>query len=132
MAGELTDLVHEWWEPFVWVRGGNFHLSPGTAVPLVGWPGSVADQPMIDALEKTGSAYRVVFTGADHHARAAAVSAGVGLMGLPERLVSAPLVAANESYLPPFSPVRAGICVGKSVDTEKIGSIIALLKGLAP
>jgi DNA-binding transcriptional LysR family regulator len=129
---EAADLVAEWSEPFVWVRSGNFRLSPGMAVPLVGWPGSIADQPTIDALERMGAAYRVVFTSSDHHARIAAVSAGVGLMGLPERQVSSPLVAANESYLPPFAPVRAGICVGKGVDVGKIDSVIALLKDLAP
>jgi DNA-binding transcriptional LysR family regulator len=130
--GEFADVVAEWWEPFVWVRSPDFLLSPAMAVPLVGWPGSLADQPMIEALEESGAAYRVVFTSADHHARFAAVSAGVGLMGLPARQVREPVVVAKEHYLPAIAPMRAGICVRKGVDVGRVELIIDLLKELKP
>jgi DNA-binding transcriptional LysR family regulator len=105
----MGDPLLEWQEDFVWVRGRNFLLRPGNAIPLVGWPGSLADGPVIAALENKGLAYRLVFSSSDHHVRERAVAAGIGVMGLPAPLVSEPLVVAREYYLPPLKSVRIGL-----------------------
>jgi DNA-binding transcriptional LysR family regulator len=129
---EITDAVLEWKEDFVWVRSRDFVLRPGSPLPLVGWPGSWQDQPMISAVEKAGLAYRVVLTSADHHARVAAVAAGIGLMVLPLRQLAEPLIAASEYYLPALLPRRAGIYIRPTVDPKKVAGIVAKLKALSP
>ncbi len=129
---DVGDPVFGWEEDFVWVRNRDFVLRPGSPIPIVGWPGSLLDQPMINAIENAGLAYRVVFTSADHHARIAAVAAGVGLMALPARQMMAPLVVAKEYYLPALPPGRAGIFVRPAADPKRIAVIVAALKLLSP
>ena len=77
-------------------------------------------------------AYRFVLTSPDHHVRASAVAAGIGLMALPQRQALAPLVVAKEYYLPVLKPIHAGIFVRKNIDRQKVASLIDTLKSLAP
>lgn len=128
-AGEL---VAEWLEEFVWVRSRDFVLSPGSPIPLVCWPGSAMDQPTMQALERSGRAYRIAFTSTDYHARRAAVFAGLGLMGQPKRLAGKLLVVTRDYYLPPIAPVRAGICVRSDVSRNRVEPLIELLMTLQP
>jgi DNA-binding transcriptional LysR family regulator len=126
------DILAEWHEDPVWVRSGDFILAPGAPIPLVCWPGSPMDQPSIKALERARLAYRVTFTSSDYHARSAAVSAGIGLMAASRRHMEKSLVIAKEHYLPPLSPVRAGICMRAGMSFTKVDEIAALLRRLAP
>jgi len=122
--------IAEWHEEFVWVRSREFVLSPGAAIPLVCWPGSVLDQPPIKALESARLAYRVAFTSADYHSRMAAVAAGLGLMGLSKRHIGKSLVIAKEHYLPPLSPLRAVICMRSGIPMTKVDRVFQMLKKL--
>lgn len=131
-AAEAGAAVLEWSEDTVWVRNRDFVLRHGNPIPLVGGSGGSPDQPMIDALEKAGLAYRVAFAGADHHARLAAVAAGIGLMGLPARQVAEPLVVAREYYLPALAPLRAGVFVGRAARSTAVAPVVAMLRALAP
>jgi DNA-binding transcriptional LysR family regulator len=129
--GELHNPVVEWEEDFVWVRGPNFVLRPGTPIPLIGWSGIVADQPMIQALENAGLSYRIVFTSADHHARTMAVAAGIGLMGVPLSEALGNLVLAKEYYLPPMRKLRIAVFLGPRAEREIVADIVDALKRLA-
>jgi len=122
----------DWEEEFVWVRSRDFVLRPGSPIPLVGWLNSLADQVMFQAMEKAGLSYRIAFSCSDHHARVAAVSASLGLMTLPKRQTSGPLVVATEYYLPPLSPRPAGVYVRPGADAESFAPVIRALKLLAP
>jgi DNA-binding transcriptional LysR family regulator len=124
--------VFSWEEDFVWVRSRDFVLRHGSPVPLVGWPGSWQDTTMIKAVENADLTYRVVFTSADHHARMAAVAAGIGLMALLQRQAVDPLVIAREYYLPTLKTIQAGIFVRPGIKSEKIARLVAALKLLAP
>jgi DNA-binding transcriptional LysR family regulator len=123
----------DWNETFVWARSRNFVLRPGSPIPLVCLPGRLEDQPVIRALETNGLAYRLAFMSYDVTARFAAVSAGFGLIGLPERYVKEPLVVAKEYYLPPLPTLRAGIRVRAGLPmNDRIEAIIRQLMTLAP
>ena len=129
--GELLNPIFEWEEDFVWVRGPDFVLRPGTPIPLIGWPGIVADQPMIQALEHAGLSYRIVFTSADHGVRTMAVAAGMGLMGVPLNEAGGSLVVAKEYYLPPMRKIRLGIFLGARTEREIVADIVDILKRVA-
>jgi DNA-binding transcriptional LysR family regulator len=129
---EVSEEIFTWNEEFVWVRGRDFVLRPGSPIPLIGWPGSPLDATMMTGIEKAGLSYRFALTSADHHVRTSAVATGVGLIALPLRQVVAPLVVAKEYYLPELKPIRAGIFVRKNLDREKVAPLIDALKALAP
>ena len=77
--------VLEWWEPLYWVKGPEFRFDPTKSVPLVSWPGGLADRFGIAALKGAGLRYGIAFVGAQLDSRLAAVKGGVGIMVLPAR-----------------------------------------------
>jgi DNA-binding transcriptional LysR family regulator len=95
-----VDVVGERDDEMSWVRAKDFTLSPGAPIPLLTWPGQITHELMVQALERKGMIYRIAFSSPDYHARIEAAKAGIGLTLLPKRLVPAPLIAANEYYLP--------------------------------
>ncbi len=131
-SDDLGKCVFGWEENVVWARARDFVLRPGSPIPLVVWTGTPLDAAVIRTLEQGGLAYRCVFSSADHHARVAAVAAGIGLATFRERQVVAPLVIAREYYLPPLAPVRAGVLVREGVDVIAAEAVIDALKALAP
>ena len=128
-AGEI---VESWTEQPAWIRSKDFVLSPGAPIPLVSWPGGILDRLAVEALEKAGLTYRVVFASADYEARVAAVRARVGLMAVPLRRVPESLVTAKEYYLPPLDPLPAGILLRPERRDIKDHQVIAALRSLAP
>ena len=96
--------------PLVWMRSGDFVLSPGAPVPILKWPGQVTDEIMTSALESAGMSYRIAFSSPDHHATLAAARAGTGLMVLPADMPMPGLVQANEYYLPRLKPAQLLFC----------------------
>jgi len=131
-ADGIGELVADWQEKFVWVRSRSFTLSPGSPIPVIGWSGGLTDQPVIQALEKAGLTYRIVFASDDYHARLTAVSAGIGLASMPERYVESNMVIAKDFYLPPLAPMHAAIRVRKGIRSDKIAQATNILKLLAP
>jgi DNA-binding transcriptional LysR family regulator len=131
-AKDLEHVLFEWEEEFVWVRSRNFVLRPGSPIPLIVWPGSAGDQPIINALEKSGLAYRVAVTSADQHVRLSAVAAGVGLMGSIQRSVPDAVTVAKEYYLPPLEPFRAAIFARSLSEIDRHTALIELLKLVTP
>src|ERR1700744_506943 len=108
MAEGLQPLIlDEFDEPLVWVRARSFVLSPGTPIPILTWPG---DDWMIRTLTRQGLAYNIVFNRPDYHAKLTAVSAGIGLTAIPQRMVPPDLVTAREYYLPDLPPIKALLC----------------------
>jgi DNA-binding transcriptional LysR family regulator len=128
----VGELIESWTEQPVWVRAKDFVLSPGAPIPLVGWPGGILDRLAVEALEKAGLTYRVVFASADYEARLAAVKARVGLMPAPLRRVPETLVIAKEYYLPPLEPLPAGILLRPERRDIKGHQVLAALRSLAP
>jgi molybdate transport repressor ModE-like protein len=129
---EFCDPADIWQEEYIWVRSQNFVLSPGAPIPVVCWPGTAFDLPALAALERAGLTYRVIFTSMDFHARADAVAAGLGVMGIQLRQLRDPLMRAREYYLPPLRPVSAGICFRNGLDRRAAAGVLRALKTLQP
>lgn len=122
--------IAEWDEGLVWVRARDFVLSPGIAIPLIGWLGSPTDQIGIEALQASGRPYRLVYVSSDHASRLCAVKKGLGVMVLPLRAVDPSICIAVEYYLPPLPALRAGVFVRKSFDVRRARGILNALKEL--
>jgi DNA-binding transcriptional LysR family regulator len=129
---DAGQILESWTEQSVWVRSREFVLSPGAPIPLVSWPGGILDRLSVEALEKAGLTYRVVFASADYETRVAAVNARMGLMALPSRKVPEGLVIAREYYLPALDSLPAGIVVRRDYDLLKNHPAIDALRSVAP
>lgn len=125
-------VVEEWDEPFVWGRAPQFVLSPGAPIPIVSLIQDISNSVAVEALEKAGLAYRIVFESNDLHTRLAAVGAGFGVIAMPARDVSEPLVVAKDYYLPPLQTPQAGICVRSGLQGGHIDAIFDILHKLRP
>jgi len=124
--------VAEWEEPLSWIRSRQFVVSPGTPLPLIGFPGDFSTMASIRALESRNLSYRMVFSSPDIHARLEAVSASVGLSAFGTRFVAAPIVEAVEYYLPPLENMGISLCIRRGLDESAIRSILKVLIKLAP
>jgi DNA-binding transcriptional LysR family regulator len=120
-------IINEFIDPLVWVRTKSFVLSPGAALPILTWPG---DDWMIRTLTRHGLSYKIVFNSPDHHAKLAAVEAGIGVTAIPESMVPPHLVKAKEYYLPDLPPIKALLCARVGLETEQASSLIKQLSGL--
>jgi hypothetical protein len=98
----------------------------------VSWPGGILERLSVEALEKAGLTYRVVFASADYEARIAAVRARMGLMALSSRKVPDGLVIAKEYYLPALDSLPAGIVLRREQGHLKSHPVVEALRSLAP
>ncbi|MBV8744238.1 MAG: LysR family transcriptional regulator, partial [Xanthobacteraceae bacterium] len=80
-----AQVVTQWMEPWVWVCAPGLSLSTGDTIPLIVTP---TDRHTIEAVEKAGQPYVIRFVAPSVDARIEAMLAGVGIMTLPERLVT--------------------------------------------
>jgi DNA-binding transcriptional LysR family regulator len=120
-------VINEFEDPLVWVRSSDFVLSPGAPIPLLTWPG---DDWMIRTMVKQGLSYRIVFSSPDHHAKLAALKAGVGITAMPKRMVPPDLVCAKDYYLPPLPPIKALLCARLGLDNDQAWVIMKQLSEL--
>ncbi len=109
------DVVAQRDDELTWVRSKDFTLSPGAPIPLLTWPGQIVHNVMIQALERKGMIYRIAFSSPDYHARIEAAKAGIGLTLLPTALIPAPLLAANEYYLPKLAVPKLVLCAREGI-----------------
>jgi DNA-binding transcriptional LysR family regulator len=109
-------VVNEITDQLVWIRSRNFVLSPGAPLPVLTWP---ADDWTIRALTRHGISYKIAFNSADHHAKLAAVEAGLGLAVVPESMVPPNLVKAREYYLPALPPIKILLCARLGLETDQ-------------
>lgn len=105
-------------DDMTWARSSDFTLSPGAPIPLLTWPGQFTHAMMIQALEQKGMMYRLAFSSPDYYARIEAAKAGIGLLVLPKRMIPAPLIAANEYYLPPIRSSKLLFCLRPGFHTR--------------
>jgi DNA-binding transcriptional LysR family regulator len=122
--------VFEWQEPMHWTKSPKLGLAPGEPVPLVGWPGTLSERLATKLLADAQMSYNIVFTGADHASRKAAVAAGLGLMLMMRRAMTAELVIADEPFLPPAPIVKTGIYAREGLNLRRIMPLVQILEGL--
>lgn len=121
------EIHYRWTEDLIWLRSRHFTLSPGSPVPLVGWPGILLDQIAIKMLEAKQISYRLAFSSYEPSARLAAVRAGIGVMVGTSSQLTDDLVAAKEYYLPQLAPVEAGIVASRTADDAATADIIGMM-----
>jgi len=117
-----------WSEPFYWVKSPDLLLTPGAAIPLVSWPGSLPDRLATKLLDAANLRYEIAFSGAEHATRKAAVAAGCGVMLMPERVVTADMEIAREPYLPAPPTVPTGLFMREGLDTQRLKPLMATLE----
>jgi hypothetical protein len=74
--------------------------------------------------------YNIVFTGADHASRKAAVAAGLGFMLMMSRAMTPDVVIADETFLPPAPIVKTGIYAREGLNLRRITPLVQILEGL--
>jgi DNA-binding transcriptional LysR family regulator len=122
--------VFEWQEPMHWTKSPQFALAPGEPVPLVGWPGTLSERLATKLLSDAQMRYDIVFTGADHASRKAAVAAGLGLMLMMRRAMTPDLVIADAPFLPPAPIVKTGIYAREGLNLRRIAPLVQTLERL--
>jgi DNA-binding transcriptional LysR family regulator len=125
-------IIAEWEEPLVWVRGPEFLLSPGAAIPLVAWPGVMVDRVAMQSLERRDARYEIVFASPDYRARLMAVANNIGVMPLPERLVDNTVIVAKDYYLSTLPALPVGVFARDEADKFEVAPILEKLARFAP
>jgi DNA-binding transcriptional LysR family regulator len=119
-----------WSEPLYWVKAPDLSLTPGAAIPLVSCPGSLPDRIATKLLDEASLGYAIAFSGPEHATRKAAVAAGVGIMLMPERVISQDMVIAREAYLPKPPAIRTGLFAREGLDLGSIKPLVRALEGV--
>jgi DNA-binding transcriptional LysR family regulator len=122
--------VFEWQETMYWTKSPKLVLAPNEPVPLVGWPGTLSERLATKLLADAQMSYNIVFTGADHASRKAAVAAGLGLMLMMQRAMTPEVVFATEPFLPPPPTVKTGIYVREGLNIRRIMPLVQTLERL--
>src|SRR5690349_15188199 len=114
----LGDARFHWSDDLVWVRAPLTRIDPDAPVPLVGHgERCLINGQVIEALDRAGRAYSFSFTESSIASLAPAVSAGLGVMGLP-RCISggADLSVWDDAPLPPLPTIACNVCVRSGAD----------------
>jgi DNA-binding transcriptional LysR family regulator len=114
----LGDARFQWTDDLVWVRAPLTRIDPDAPVPLVGHgERCLIHRQVMDALERAGRAYILSFTETSISSLAPAVSAGLGVMGLP-RCISrdGDLTVWDDAPLPPLPTIACNVCVRSGAD----------------
>jgi DNA-binding transcriptional LysR family regulator len=123
-----TPAIALWSEPFYWVKSPDLVLTPGAAIPLVSWPGSLPDRLATRLLDAANLRYEIAFSGAEHASRKAAVAAGQGIMLMPERVITPDMEIVHESYLPDTPTVPTGLFMREGLDVHRLKSLVDTLE----
>jgi DNA-binding transcriptional LysR family regulator len=114
----LGDARFHWIDDLVWVRGPLTRIDPDAPVPLVGHgERCIVNSQVMEALERAGRAFILSFTETSIADLAPAVSAGLGVMGLP-RCISGggDLSVWDDAPLPRLPTIACNVCVRGGAD----------------
>src|SRR5262249_60127830 len=99
-----------WTESVVWVRGPSATYDPNGPVPLVAQDEDcILTKLVVEALDRAGREWEMVFTGPSSVSVAGAVAAGLGISAMVERLVSPELTVWRDAPLAPLPDITCGI-----------------------
>lgn len=123
-GGAAASRIDERWEERVcWVCSTDFVVGEGRPVPLLSWPGSVADQLAMDAFSGSDTPHIVSLVAKDLATHVAALRAGIGVSILPQRVVPADLKVAELHFLPPLPPLKSAILVNEGLQHDEASSL---------
>lgn len=129
--GVSRDARHQWQEEMVWVHSGAHSLSEKAPVPLVSYGESCTLQRVtIEALNKVGRAFDVVYMSSSTASLAAAINAGLGVMALPRsRVAGAGLTIWSDAPLPKPASVYCGVYIGEGGDRQALEQLADAIAG---
>jgi DNA-binding transcriptional LysR family regulator len=123
-----TPVIALWPEPMIWLKSPTLVLKPGAPLPLVSCPGTFSDRIATKLLEDANIRYEISFSGPEHASRKAAVAAGVGVMLMPERVMTRHMVAAREAHLPKPPTLTSGLLMREGLDVSEIKPLVDALE----
>ncbi|MCK4866741.1 MAG: LysR family transcriptional regulator [Alphaproteobacteria bacterium] len=119
-----------WSERLVWCGIEGAGADGGGPVPLIAYPeGCTYRKRMIDALERSGRAWRVVYKSPSLAGLTAAVQAGLGVTALSER-TAPPALKRRTAGLPPLADVSIGIYVGEGLSDAAVRLVNFMIAAL--
>jgi DNA-binding transcriptional LysR family regulator len=105
-------------------------LNPGAPIPLVSAPGSLPDRMATRLLDEANVSYVIAFSGPEHASRKAAVAAGVGIMLMPERVMTEDMEIVRGPYLPPPGILHTGLFMREGLDLASIRPLVRALEAV--
>jgi DNA-binding transcriptional LysR family regulator len=115
----LLQAYDRWAERIVWVRGPATVYDSTAPVPLVAHDEEcVLTKLAIEALDRAGRDWEMVFTGASSVSVAGAVTAGLGVSVMVERLVPPELTVWRDPPLPSLPEIVYAIYLREGADRE--------------
>lgn len=115
-----AQVVTEWTEPWAWVCAQDFALKQGAVIPLIVTP---TDRYTIELVEKTGRPYVISFMAPSIGARTEAMLAGVGIMGIAQRLVTDRMKVIGGHVISPFPDTPAGVYLREGLELGAVSEI---------
>ncbi|MBC2886269.1 LysR family transcriptional regulator [Ochrobactrum sp. CM-21-5] len=105
--GETVGTMH-WPEPLMWLESTDFPVSGADPLPLVAFPpNGLYRGDMMEALDRIGRRWHVVFTSSSLASIQSAVAEGLGVSLLPTRVVQpAHRAVPSEAGLPSIEPME--------------------------
>jgi DNA-binding transcriptional LysR family regulator len=128
----LLEPYDHWAERVVWVRGAGTVYDSSGPVPLVALEAEcVLTKLSIEALDLAGRDWEMVFTGPSRASVEKAVSAGLGVSAMFERLVPPELIAWRDPPLPPLPETVCSVYLREGDDREMLENLAeALSRGM--
>jgi DNA-binding transcriptional LysR family regulator len=128
------DAYDRWSESVVWVRGASAGHEPSGPVPLVAQgEDCVLTKLAMEALDRAGRGWEMVFIGPSNASVVGAVAAGLGISAMFERLVPAELTVWRDAPLPPLPDLTCGIYLRESHDRSLLEALAqAMAKVIRP
>ena len=113
-----------WAERIVWVRGAATVYDSSGPLPLVAKDEDcVLSKISIEALDRAGRDWEMVFTAASSASVAGAVAAGLGFSVMVERLVPPELTISRDSPLPALPEIVCAVYVREGDDRELLENL---------
>jgi DNA-binding transcriptional LysR family regulator len=126
----LLEAYDRWAERVVWVRGAGTVYDSSGPVPLVAQDEDcVLTKLAIEALDLAGREWELVFTAPSSASVAGAVSAGLGVSAMIERLVPSELIAWRDPLLPPLPEIVCTVYLREGEDRELVENLAEALSG---
>jgi DNA-binding transcriptional LysR family regulator len=126
----LLEAYDRWAERVVWVRGAGTIYDSTSPVPLVVQDEDCALTKLaVEALDRAGRDWELAFTGPSSASVAGAVSAGLGVSAMIERLVPPELIVWRDPPLPPLPDLVCSVYLREGEDRELVENLAQALSG---
>lgn len=125
------DAHHGWAEELVWVRGSKYRIDADRPIPLVSYgESSACYRQAVAALKAAGLAWEDVFVAPSYASLAGAVSVGLGVMAITQRIANdSGMMIWQDAPMPKLADLYCGVYVregGARAAYEQLAEEIAV------